>query len=148
MKYLVACICLLLVVNLAMIGVAYGQDDFAYDVAAKCKGEAAFALPECACTVVNRLARGWDESSVLMAYFAKPRIPTEAEVWMVNYVLENGCAADYYFMFSKEDVYHLGISHIVPRGIIFSPNGGDLAIYLYEYDYMQRVCDFREAAGD
>ena len=41
---------------------------FAGQVAAKCSGEAAFAVQECACTVKNRLEAGWSARGVLVHY--------------------------------------------------------------------------------
>lgn len=109
--------------------------DFAYDVAAKCKGEADFAIPECACTVYNRLEAGWDVRYVLDAYYANPRVPYPAEVWMVTQVLGEGCDLPLYYMFGKQDFWLPGIKWITPYCYLEKGNRG---VYFYEQDYQYR----------
>lgn len=43
---------------------------FATAVANRCKGEFSAAIPECACTVRNRIEAGWNPARVLSAYYA------------------------------------------------------------------------------
>lgn len=81
-------------------------------VANRCKGEASFAIPECACTVLNRLDAGWAESKVLSAYYAPDAVATSTEVEQVRQILsrEATCDPTLYFMYSRSDTIHLGIS--------------------------------------
>lgn len=114
----------------------HAEGDFVYEVAAKCKGETDFAVAECVCTVHNRLLDGWTEQNVLSAYYAYPIPPTELELWITGEVLRDGCGHDYYFIFSRDDVYYLGISDIVPLARIFGETG---EAWLYEENYMRRA---------
>jgi hypothetical protein len=81
-------------------------------VANRCKGEASFAIPECACTVLNRLDVGWAESEVLSAYYAPDAVTTSTEVEQVRQILsrEATCDPALYFMYSRADTVNLGIS--------------------------------------
>lgn len=64
-------------------------DNFYYDVAARCKGEASFAIKECAATVRNRIEVGWNKNKVLDAYYAPDITPTEEEVHLVRDAFED-----------------------------------------------------------
>lgn len=113
------------------------QETFPTRVAARCKGEASFAIRDCACTVYNRLEAGWSEHNVLDPYFAVDVTPTDKEVQRVRALLTTGCKEAYYFMYSKEDVYALGISHIHPLQRRFSADG-TREVWFYEQGYRKR----------
>lgn len=115
---------------------ATSEGSFPEQVAAKCKGEASFAIPECACTVYNRLQAGWIQDKVLDAYYAKPVEPTEFEVWAVTHVLNEGCDLPIYFMFGKGDFWLPGIKWIEPWCYVEQGNQG---VYFYERDYRTRL---------
>lgn len=87
------------------------QMSFAESVAARCKGEAAWALAPCVCTVKNRLAGGWDETHVLQAYFAQDVAPTAHEVQSAADILSGAapCNGALWFMFSEADRRRLGL---------------------------------------
>jgi hypothetical protein len=97
--------------------------DFTSDLAAKCKGEAAFAIGACACVGRNRLAAGQSEAEVLAAFYAAPIEATDAERWIVERVLTGywPCEPRLWFMFSLDDVWRLGLAkadalQVVARG--------------------------------
>lgn len=82
------------------------------DIAARCKGEASFAVWECVCTVKERLENGWSPDRVLMHYYA-PSVPvTPAEIKLAGAVLDGSlpCPDGMYYMFSASDVMSLGLS--------------------------------------
>lgn len=112
--------------------------DFATAVAARCKGEASFAVTECACTVRNRLGAGWSVGNVLDAYYAADAQPTQQEVDMVASVLDigQGCGAEY-FMWSLQDCQSLGIDDIAPLERVVLVDGV-LEVWLYEESYAAR----------
>lgn len=89
---------------------------FNYQVAARCKGEASFALSACACTVRNRLQAGWSQNKVLHAYHAPDARPTAVEVELVGNVLDGAatCDARLYYMYGLGDVFRLGLQHTPP----------------------------------
>lgn len=125
------------IILVAFLALSHQWDnDFPYRVAARCKGEASYAIRDCACTVRNRLDAGWAEHRVLDAYFAMDVEPTRQEVDRVRAVLILGCKEDYYFMYSREDVYNLGISHVVPLQRLFGETG---EVWFYEQSYRNRI---------
>lgn len=93
---------------------------FATAVANRCKGEASFAIPECACTVRNRLDVGWNPAKVLGHYYAPNAKATPAEVATVRSILTGTTPCDpaLYFMFSRADTEYLGIAHMTPALIV------------------------------
>jgi hypothetical protein len=128
---------LALAITLAVSRPAVAQD-FATTVAARCKGEAPFAIAECACTVRNRLSAGWSEGKVLEAYYASDALPTQEEIDLVASVLDigQGCGAEY-FMWSLQDCRRLGIDDIAPlRRVVLVD--GVLEVWLYEESYAAR----------
>lgn len=108
-------------------------DDFAYRVAAKCTGEASFAIEGCAWTVVNRLDAGWSKSKVLNAYYARSIPPTQESIDLVRPILDGTTDKenpDFYYMLSFQDVHNLGIEHIEPLEIIVKdPNRYEIWFY-------------------
>jgi hypothetical protein len=98
-------------------------------VANRCRGEASFAIPECACSVRNRLDAGWAESKVLSAYYAPDAVATPAEVEQVRQILsrEATCDPNLYFMYSRADTVNLGISQ-TPALVV---SDGDREILFY-----------------
>lgn len=94
-------------------------------VAGICKGEASFAIEECACSVQNRVGAGWRPDLVMSAYYAPWIPPTEHEIELVATVLagKTDCNPDFYYMLEPASVIHLGMSHLEPAGVIKSPDG-------------------------
>ena len=80
-------------------------------IAARCRGEASFAIEPCACSVKNRLENGWSEYRVLSAYYARDILPSAAEVQAVADVMSGvtACDPEIYFMYSRQDTIVLGI---------------------------------------
>lgn len=78
-------------------------------VAARCKGEASFAIAGCACTVVERLEAGWNPAKVLNAYYASDSKPTEEDISVVQSILSRrvDCIDGMYYMFSESDTNYL-----------------------------------------
>lgn len=105
------------------------QDDFVFDVAAKCTGEAAFAVAECACTVFNRLDAGISPDVVLDAYFAEPVSPSPFALWATREVLTHGCTLPLWFMFSTSDTFVLGLNDTPP---LLRVTKGNLSIHFYD----------------
>lgn len=93
-------------------------------VASRCKGEASFAIAECACTVRNRIEAGWNPARVLEHYYASDSRATHDEVATVQAILAGDAPCDpaLYFMWSRADVQHLGIGHYPPALVV--QNGG------------------------
>jgi hypothetical protein len=113
---------------------AQGPDpDFAHAVAARCKGESAYAIGACTCTVRNRLLAGWSEARVLDAYFAADVPPTEAEVTLATQMLI-GCRTDLWFMFSTADRSTLGLETVTPVLTIVGATG---AVHFYPRTALQ-----------
>lgn len=129
-------VALALLLCLAVAGKAFGTD-FAYNVAARCKGEAPHAIPDCTCTVKWRLVYGWSQARVLDAYYAADATPTDAEAALARAILTTPgrCPVEIYFMFSRSDTHYLGISHIEPVKKVVGPTGES---WFYEYDFMDR----------
>jgi hypothetical protein len=100
-------------------------------VADKCVSEAAFALPQCACTVVNRLRVGWSEYRVLDHYYAKSGRATPVQVATVAAVMDGraACSPDLYFLYSASDVAYLGIGNYEPALVV---RRGDQEVWLFE----------------
>jgi hypothetical protein len=117
------------IVLLLLPQIAHAQVPFVEQVAARCKGEAAFAVSECACTVHNRLSGGWSEHNVLIAYFAEDVTPTEFDIWVTAHVLKNGCREDLWFMFSSQDVAKLGLDYVLPLLTVRSEEGKVVRFY-------------------
>ena len=93
-------------------------------VASRCKGEASFAVGQCACTVKNRLDAGWVKGKVLSAFYAPDVQATNLEIDAVAAVLDGTARCDprLYFMYSKADTIHLGIDHLTPVLSVKSEN--------------------------
>lgn len=72
-------------------------------VASRCKGEASFAIAECACTVRNRIEAGWNPARVMSAYYAPDMPATPGEVASVAAILTGNepCDPALYFMYSR-----------------------------------------------
>jgi hypothetical protein len=129
----------LAVICLLCLGSA-NSDSFVYSVAARCTGEASFAVEGCAWTVYNRLEAGWVKSKVLNAYYAKSIRPTQKSINLVRPILDGTTEKEnpgYYFMFSLQDVRYLGIEDLEPIGkVINIPNRSE--IWFYERFYHRR----------
>ena len=80
-------------------------------VAARCKGEASFAIALCACVVKNRLAGGYSEANVLDAFYAADVTPTATEIWLADRVLVGywPCDPRLWYMFSSHDCWRLAL---------------------------------------
>ena len=106
-----AAIACVLALALGLWGTIANAAGFAEALAARCKGEAAFAIGACACVGRNRLAAGQSETDVLAAFYAAPRPPTAFEVRRVEAVLTGywPCDPRLFFMFSVDDVWRLGL---------------------------------------
>lgn len=91
-------------------------------VANRCRGEFSAGIPECACTVRNRLSAGWNPDLVLSAFYAPDVAATAEEVEMVRQILDKeiSCNPDLYFMYSKADTVYLGIEHMTPVLVVTS----------------------------
>lgn len=98
-------------------------------VASRCKGEASFAIAECACTVRNRIEAGWNPARVLEHYYASDSRATHDEVATVQAILAGDAPCDpaLYFMWSRADVQHLGIGHYPPALVV--QNGGRAVMF-------------------
>jgi hypothetical protein len=121
---------------LTMYGIGHGQtagqEWFTVRVAARCKGEASFAVGACACTVKNRLEAGWGEGRVLEHYYAPDGKVNGEDVALVGKVLsgELACPGDYYFMFSTQDKRHLGLGEHGLAGVVWDGRG-KRAVWFY-----------------
>lgn len=121
--FIVAFLILLVILAWASLDAqAQSDPDFPRAVAARCKGESAYAIGECACTVRNRLLAGWSQNRVLDAYFAEDVEPVPAEIWLAGYYLKD-CRPDLWFMFSGHDVAVLGLDYELPLLSIYTPVG-------------------------
>lgn len=114
-------------------------DDFPSQVAARCKGEAPYAIGECACTVQNRLLRGWTQSTVLDAYYAPDASPSAAESAHVANVLAGDCDPRLYFMWSRSDTQILRIDCHMPILEISTLTSG-VRFYSYEQYSLVGTC--------
>ena len=115
------------------------QDAFAFAVAARCKGEAPWAVAPCACTVYNRLTSGgFTEENVLMAYYAANAMPDALDLKATEEVLTNGCRPDLYFMFSPHDVAVVGLDYVFPS-LIVREKGGHRSVRFYPQDVFERT---------
>lgn len=122
-------------------GIGLGQDGFTVRVAARCKGEAGFAVGACACTVKNRLEAGWSQGRVLEHYYAPDGKVASEDVALVGAVLggEMACPGDYYFMFSSDDKRNLGLGEQGLAGVVWE-TGHKRAVWLYAREvFKQRV---------
>jgi Na+-transporting methylmalonyl-CoA/oxaloacetate decarboxylase gamma subunit len=113
------------------------QSDFVHDVAARCKGEASWAVPECACTVRNRLNAGFTEANVLTAYYAQDVEPSDFDLWATAFVLARGCREDLYFMFSNHDAVVLGLEYVLPVLMVQEAGDGRLTARFYAKDVFE-----------
>lgn len=90
-----------------------------YTIAARSAGEARLsgvtAVAYVACTIHNRLQRGYGNGTidgVLKAYYAKDFKPTNGEIALIKYYLnENKCPTDILYAMSYTDVIYLGWHH-------------------------------------
>lgn len=106
---------------------------FTQSVASKCAGESRATIGACACTVKNRLNRGFTKRTVLSAYYARNLRVSASEVLTVSNVLSGVtyCDPRWYFLFGTADVYYLGIQNIPPLARIHDT-------WIYEYWYRKR----------
>jgi len=121
-----------IVFTLSPVVVFADTNTFPERVAAKCTGEASFAVPECACTVKNRLDVGWSEAKVLDAYYAPSISPTTNAISITTSILneETECNKDFYFMLSLQDTYYLGLHDIKPAGkVVRVKNVSEIWLY-------------------
>lgn len=81
------------------------------DIAARCKGEANFAITQCVCTVKERIENGWSLDRVLWHYYAADVAPTAEEIAIADDVLSGRikCEKGMYYMFSSSDIKGLGL---------------------------------------
>lgn len=99
-------------------------------VAARCNGEASFAVVECSCTVRNRLRDGWSERRVLDAYYAPDMAATPEQVAAVADVLAGRAACGpEYFMYSEADVRWLGYEGYTPALVVRDGAGREVRFY-------------------
>lgn len=100
-------------------------------VANKCNGEASFAVRECACTVVNRIAAGWSPGRVLEAYYAPAITATAEQVQAVADVMagRGTCGPGLYFMYSRADVRWLGYEGYTPALVVQDGSGREVRFY-------------------
>jgi len=107
------------------------QTPFPERVAARCAGEARFALQECACVVKNRLAGGFTENTVLRPFFAPDQPVTADEVLQVERVL-NGywpCDPRGWYLFSVQDCRRLGLPESEAVQVVYGPGRWRVLIY-------------------
>jgi len=107
------------------------QTPFPERVAARCAGEARFALAECACVVKNRLQGGFTESTVLRAFFAPDQPVTADEVLQVERVL-NGywpCDPRLWYMLSVTDCRRLGLPEVDAVLVVQGPGRWRVLFY-------------------
>ena len=99
-------------------------------VANRCAAEASFAVRECACTVVNRLAAGWNPAKVLSAYYAPDGHASEAQVQAVADVLDGSaaCDPDLYFMYGSGDEHAANLTGYTPALVV---RRGDGEVWFY-----------------
>ena len=112
---------------------AAAQTTFPRRVAERCKGEAHFAIAPCGCVVKNRLAAGQSETEVLAAFFAQDVPAKDAEVWIIERVL-NGewpCNVQLWFMWSAADVERLGLDEADAISVV---RRGENEIYFFAKD--------------
>lgn len=95
---------------LAVMWVSMG---FAGEVAARCRGEASFAVQACACTVKNRIDAGWKPHNVLNHYYASDVRPASDAVQTVQATLagELDCPPTYYYLWSHSDIARIGLRY-------------------------------------
>lgn len=100
-------------------------------IAAKCRGEASFAVSQCACTVRNRLDAGWSEYRVLDAYHAPSVQASPEQVQLVADVMSGAISCDpgLYFMYGAGDVQALKLEQFEPALIVRS---GDKEVRFYQ----------------
>lgn len=103
------------------------------DIAARCKGEADFAIVECVCTVKERLENGWSMNRVLWHYYAPSITPTPDEIKLAGDVLDGSlaCPDGMYYMFSSSDIMGLGLRPADATVVVAS---GNKRIYIYPID--------------
>jgi len=106
------------------------QAPFPERVAARCAGEARFALQECACVVKNRLG-GATESTVLRAFFAPDQPVTADEVLQVERVLTGywPCDPRLWYMFSVTDCLRLGLPEVDAVLVVQGPGRWRVLFY-------------------
>lgn len=117
----------------------YNASAFGLRVAAKCKGEARFAIAECATTVYNRLQYAWTEENVLDPYFATSIMPTRSEAWIVDSILVAPQSPDerLFFMLSYSDLQNLCLD---PNDALVTKTNGVLSVYFYDYPVWSATC--------
>ena len=110
---------------------AAAQTPFPERVAARCAGEARFALQECACVVKNRLLGGWTQTNVLKPFFAPDQPVTAAEVEQVERVLDGywPCDPRIWYMFSVQDCRRLGLPEVEAVLVVQGPGRWRVLFY-------------------
>lgn len=118
-----------LIFILLLVTVAFANDDDTvtikpyteqqiYTITARSAGEARLsgvtAVAYVACTIHNRLQRGYGNAQVeyvLNAYYAKDFVPTKGELSIVNFYLNGGrCPNDILYALSHSDTVYLGFN--------------------------------------
>lgn len=101
-------------------------------VAARSLGEGAFALPEIACTMKNRLQRSRASlSGVLRAYHAADVAPQPHHVELVRKVFEGElpCPATWWYALSLQDTHYWRPHQRPPVKIVESPGQKQILIF-------------------
>lgn len=93
----------------------------------------------CECSVANRIAAGVPKSQVLNAYYARDQKVTAAEVVSATQVLAQGAQClpkGAWFLYSKQDVYALGIQNIKPIALYVRTK--TFQTWVYERNFRNR----------
>lgn len=81
-----------------ILNTTVGELSFYQDVAAKCNGEAAWALEPCVATVRNRLDNGWNRDNVLSQYYANDYPYTQEDLKTVKEIFSSNKYPLVYYM--------------------------------------------------
>ena len=126
MKLLYGClIAIVMLITIACVPVKAKENTNFYDnvtgilVAEGAQSEEDFFLM--ACTVKNRLERGWAKSKVMSAYYGKYVSPDANDTEYVQDVIENQKCPAVYFAFSDDDMRKMNKS-IAPLFILNGVN--------------------------
>lgn len=111
---------------------------FADQVAARCSGEASFAVQACACTVKNRIDAGWNPHRVLTHYHAPDVRPAPAAVEVTRATLagELDCPPAYYYLWSHTDIVQIGLRHEDASGKFCDERGR--CVFAFPRDALKR----------
>lgn len=132
-KYILAMLIAILLSGCQPIQVKADNVDrqFAYNVTSKLLGENTYSEESfklLACTVKNRIDRGWKTHNVLNAYNGYPQVPEEYMIDFVSDVLSSNDCPAVYFAFGIGDLPYLkNASSVEP---LFVASG----IYYYSYE--------------